>query len=72
MRGVGAISMATIPYSSATIESFRDEMKRYGMNMSTTTAWDVLRTVGNVGVAKDAMLLRPRPAWLEKLAGKAK
>lgn len=63
--------MATIPYSSATIDQFRKDMKLYGMVISTTATWDVLKLVGDVGVAKDAMLLRPRPEWLTKLAGEA-
>lgn len=63
--------MTTSAYNRSDVESFRDELRRFGVKVTAEQAWDVLRTVGDRGVAFDAMLLARRPAWLEKLAGKA-
>jgi hypothetical protein len=61
---------ANLHYSSPEVAAFRDEMKLYGEIVTNMAAWQVLKHVGDKGVAIDALLMARRPLWLESLAGK--
>jgi len=64
--------MTTIPYNPTEVTALRKEMALYGRPITTQAAWQVLRLVGDRSLCVDALLMDPRPEWLEKIAGPLK
>lgn len=59
--------MSTLHATPIEAASLRDEMKCYGISIAQTTAWRLLRRVGDRSLCVDAMLMKRRPAWLSEL-----
>jgi uridylate kinase len=57
----------TVP--TVEIASFRDEMYRYGIAITVLNASALLDHVHNHDVCVDALLMNPRPEWLEEMVG---
>lgn len=58
-----------IPYSPTEVAALREEMRLYGVQLAPTKAWNLLRHVGDRYLCVDALLMSPRPAWLEAIVG---
>ncbi len=65
--------MATLPsLVSPDVAALRSDALLYGVTISLPQATRLLAKVKDSGICVDALLLKPRPAWLSEIVGALK
>ncbi len=65
--------MKTTPSSPTEVAALRQEVSLFGIVLPAKLAGKLLEKVGDHSLCVDALLMEPRPAWLEVLiTGKSK
>jgi hypothetical protein len=62
--------MAVLIHQPLEVEALCKHLRLLGVVVCNTAAWDVVRRCnGDYDLAETALILDPRPAWVEELAG---